>query len=175
MRIFSAGRSDPIQCFEPWMGALLCLKPSVPQFLLPLLRGGQRVFLFHDGFLPRILHPPRFGGVELDARLVFPGHRRVGINRLDRANIDARGAVNAIIGVDNHLVVQFVEAGDRADFDAIGEFTSLAFVSDDVSHKNLWQRFESRYWTVARRTMFAATGPAVKFAENTSPFAFGAI
>jgi hypothetical protein len=39
--------------------------------------------------------------------------------------------------VDDDLVIHFVEAGDGADFDAIGEFTSLTFVRDNVCHKSI--------------------------------------
>jgi len=39
------------------------------------------------------------------------------------------------------LLVQFVEAGNRADFHAIRELAALTFISDDVSHKKPLNEF----------------------------------
>ena len=36
--------------------------------------------------------------------------------------------------MNDHLVVHFVEARDRADFYAVGELTSVTFFGDDMGH-----------------------------------------
>jgi len=36
--------------------------------------------------------------------------------------------------VNDHLVVHFVEAGDRAYLHAVGELASVAFIGHDVRH-----------------------------------------
>src|SRR2546421_9713910 len=113
---------------------------SIPQFRFSLLGGGQRIFLFHDGVLSGILDPARLEGVELDARLIFRGHGRVGIDRFDRTHLHTRGAVDAVVRMDDHLALQFVKAGNWADFDAIGKFASLTFIRVDLSDKRLSKR-----------------------------------
>jgi hypothetical protein len=44
-------------------------------------------------------------------------------------------AIDAVLRVNDHLVVHFVEARDRADFYAVGKLASVTFFGDDMSHK----------------------------------------
>jgi len=50
-------------------------------------------------------------------------------------NVDARGAIDAFLGMDHELVVQFVKTGDRAYLNTVGELASVAFIGDDVGHE----------------------------------------
>jgi len=51
-----------------------------------------------------------------------------------RAYVDTGHAINAVIRVNDHLVVQFVEAGDGTHLHTVGELASVAFVGHDVGH-----------------------------------------
>ena len=50
-------------------------------------------------------------------------------------NLDACRAIDALIRVNDELVIQFVEAGDGAHFHAVGKLASVAFLGDDVGHR----------------------------------------
>jgi hypothetical protein len=52
------------------------------------------------------------------------------------AHLYAGHAIDAFIGMNDELGLHLVEARDRTHFDAIREFTSVAFFGDDVSHGN---------------------------------------
>jgi hypothetical protein len=108
---------------------------SITQLDLPLRSCRQRVFLFHDCLLPGILQAARFSGIDFGARL--KGIRKVcfGINRLDRTLGNASRAVDAIIRVDNQLIVHFIKAGHRADFRAIGELATSTLIGNNVGHR----------------------------------------
>ena len=47
-------------------------------------------------------------------------------------------AINALVRVNDHLVVHFVKARDRADLYTVGELASVTFFSDDVGHGIEW-------------------------------------
>jgi hypothetical protein len=76
----------------------------------------------------------RFAGIEFDVFLEISGNVPFGIDRFDGAFSDAGGAIDTILGMDHNLVVHFVEAGDRADFNTIRKFAVNAFAGNDVSH-----------------------------------------
>jgi hypothetical protein len=57
-----------------------------------------------------------------------------GVDRADRASWDASAAINALVGVNEELIVTFVDALDWANLDAGAVFGSDAGLSDDVSH-----------------------------------------
>jgi hypothetical protein len=43
-------------------------------------------------------------------------------------------AINAILRVNDHLVLEFIEAGDGTHLYTVGELTSVTFVGYDVRH-----------------------------------------
>jgi hypothetical protein len=107
---------------------------ALEQFLLvldlrPFVRIARRILAFNDLF-------PLLGqfGVERDELPLLDRHVVLGENGLDRAFGDAKGAVNALLRVDDQHVRAFVKAVDRADVDAIRVFALDAAFGDDVSH-----------------------------------------
>src|SRR5207248_4022533 len=54
--------------------------------------------------------------------------------------LDTCSTIDALIRVNDELVIQFVEAGDGAHFHAVGKLASVAFLGDDVGHwvRVLW-------------------------------------
>ena len=75
-----------------------------------------------------------FGRVEFGVRSKFSRQIRLGINGFDRALCHAGSAIDAVLRVDDQLIVHFVKASDRADLCAVGEFAPLAFVGNNMSH-----------------------------------------
>jgi len=61
--------------------------------------------------------------------------------------------------VDDQLTIELIKAGDRTDFNAIGEFAPLTFVGNDVSHNSLFLIQPDS--AVVQDTMFAPE-PTVK-------------
>jgi hypothetical protein len=51
-----------------------------------------------------------------------------------RAYVHTSHAINAIFRVNDHLVIQFVEAGDRTHLYTVGELASVTFIGHDVRH-----------------------------------------
>ena len=76
----------------------------------------------------------RLGRVELDVFREFRREIHLGIDGVDRADFYAGHAIDAVLRVNDHLILHFVEARDRADLYTVGEFASVTFVGDDVSH-----------------------------------------
>ena len=85
--------------------------------------------------MPGVFHSSGFGGIKFYVRLKFSRNVVFGVNGFDRTFCDASGAINAIVRVDDQLVFQFVKTTDWADFYAVSEPASVAFVCDDVWHK----------------------------------------
>lgn len=108
----------------------------IPKLGLSRFRGRQGVFLFDDGVVTGVLDAPGFGAIEFDGLLKIRGHVGLGINRLDGTFSDTSGAINAILGVNDQLVVHFVEAGYGTDFDTIGELAVLTFIGNDMGHSS---------------------------------------
>lgn len=75
-----------------------------------------------------------FGRIEFRIRLKFGRKIALGIDGFDGTFGDARGAIDAIFGMNDHLVIQFVKASDRANFHAIREFAVHAFTCNDMCH-----------------------------------------
>ena len=110
--------------------------PSVTEVLLPLLGGRKRLLLLGDRVLPRILHLPGLGRVELDA---FPKLGRdvpLEKDRLHRAYVDAGRAIDAVVGMDHELIVQFIETRHRTHLHAIGELAARAFLVTTCAIRN---------------------------------------
>jgi hypothetical protein len=53
---------------------------------------------------------------------------------VDRANLHAGHAINAVVGMNYDLGVHLVEARDGTDFYAVGEFASITFLGHNVGH-----------------------------------------
>jgi hypothetical protein len=51
-----------------------------------------------------------------------------------RANLHACHAIDAVVGMNHDLAIHFVEARDRTDFYAVGEFASVTFLGHNVGH-----------------------------------------
>jgi len=107
---------------------------SIAQLGFSLSGGRQRVLFLEDGRLARVLQPMGLRGVEFGARLVFRRHVRFGINGLHGTFRHTCSAVDAILRMNNELIIQFVEARHGTHFDAIGELTCLAFVGNNMGH-----------------------------------------
>ena len=76
----------------------------------------------------------RFGRIKFGVRGELARQVRLGINGFDRALRHASSAIDAVLRVDDQLIVQLVKAGDRADFGAIGKFAPPTFVGNNMSH-----------------------------------------
>ena len=70
--------------------------------------------------------------------MVFARDISFSINSLNRAFCDASRAIDTFLGMNHQLVVQFVEAGDRTDFHAIGELAPHTFTGNDMGHKQIY-------------------------------------
>ena len=107
---------------------------SITQGLFPIQRAGQSI-LFHGNRLrARVLYLVRLSRVELDVFREFRREVGLGIDGVHRAYLYACHAIDAVLRVNDHLVVHFVEAGDRADLYTVGELASVTFVGHDVGH-----------------------------------------
>ena len=94
--------------------------------------GGQRVPLLEQGGLSPVFHCSGPGRVQFAIGLEFSGNIVLGVDRLDRAFRDARGAIDAIIRMNYEAVLQLIEASDGTDLDAVGELAALTFARDDM-------------------------------------------
>jgi len=75
-----------------------------------------------------------FARIELGVRSEFCREIAFGIDGFDGAFGDAGGAIDAIFGMNDDLVVHFVKAGDRADFNAVSELAVHTFIRNDMCH-----------------------------------------
>src|SRR6266700_1753654 len=107
---------------------------SIAQSFLSLRGTGQRILAGCDCRRAGVLQLPGLNRVELDIFCEFWWKVVLLVDGMHRAHVYACHAINAVLRVNDHLVVQFVEARDRTYFDAVREFTSVAFFGDDVSH-----------------------------------------
>ena len=101
-----------------------------------MLGGGQRVFLLQDGGLPSIFDPSGLSEVKFDIGLEFGGDIPFSIDGFHRTFGHASGAINAIVRMNQQLIIEFVKTSDRADLHTISEFASDAFTGNDVCHIN---------------------------------------
>ena len=75
------------------------------------------------------------GGVELGVFGELWREISFRVDGVHGANLDACRAIDALIRVNDELVIQFVKAGDRAHLHAVGKLASVAFLGDDVGHR----------------------------------------
>jgi len=76
----------------------------------------------------------RLGCVELGVFGELGWEIGLGVDRVHGAHIDTGRAIDALLGMNYQLVVQFVKTGNRAHLHTIGELAASTFLSDDVGH-----------------------------------------
>jgi hypothetical protein len=111
------------------------LRPSIAQRFFPFLGAGQCFLLDRDRIAPGILYLLGLDSVELGVFSELWREISFRVDGVHGANLDACRAINALIRVNDELVIQFVEASDRAHLHAIGKLASVAFLGDDVGHR----------------------------------------
>ncbi len=122
------------------LSAALSGVPCTDSFVLEskfssfLRRRRQGSFALDYGLLPGVFCSPGFGGIKFYVRLEFSRNVVFGVNGFDGACRNASGAIDAINRIDDQLLFEFVKATHRADFHAISEPASVAFVGNDVWH-----------------------------------------
>src|SRR5207253_530398 len=107
---------------------------SIPQGLFSLYGSRQRILADCDCIRARVLQLPGLNCVELHIFREFRRNIRFRIDGVHRAYVHACHTINAILRVNNHLVLQFIEAGDGTHLDTVGELASATFVGHDVRH-----------------------------------------
>ena len=113
---------------------------SITQGLFSLEGGGQGILAGCDCRRARILQLLGLNRVELDVFREFWWKVLLLVDSVHRAYVHTCHAINAIVRVNDHLVVQFVEAGDGTHLHTVGELASGAFVGHDVGHGIAWLR-----------------------------------
>jgi hypothetical protein len=78
---------------------------SISQLSFSLFGGRQRVLLFNNRVVAGVFDTPSLQGIKFNGGLKFGGHIRFGIDGLDWAFSHTGGAINAILRVNNELVV----------------------------------------------------------------------
>jgi hypothetical protein len=109
---------------------------SVSQRCFPLGGGFKKRLRLHDGLVPRLLQSLALSGVEFDVRLLLTWDICFGVDGFHRAFRNAGGAINALVRMNDQLILQLVKTGHRADLYAVGEFAPLAFTGNDMFHNN---------------------------------------
>jgi hypothetical protein len=74
------------------------------------------------------------GRVEFDIFRELRRKIRLRIDGVHRAYIYTRHAINAVLRMNDHLLVHLVEARDGAYFYTVGELAFVTFIGDDVRH-----------------------------------------
>src|SRR5437899_675694 len=107
---------------------------SITQGRFSLGRGRQSIFAGCDRLRTRFLNLLRLDVVELDVLCEFRRKIHVGIDGMHGTYLYTCHAIDAFIRMNDHLVLHFVVARDRADFYTVGEITSVTFFVDDMGH-----------------------------------------
>jgi hypothetical protein len=115
-------------------------------------------------FLASRFEPVGFDRVELGRGRKVRRNIRIRIDSFHGADFDTGPAIDAFVGVDNDLILQLVKTGDGTDFDAIGEFASVTFVGNNMSHNlsfaiQFEQLSEICNWNFASRQMISHLRP----------------
>ena len=113
---------------------------SITQDLFSLRGAGQGILASCDCRRARVLQLLGLNRVELDIFREFWWKVLLLVDGVHRAYVHAGHAINAIIRVNDHLVVQFVEAGHGTHLHTVGELASGTFVGHDVGHGICWLR-----------------------------------
>ena len=107
---------------------------SISQRFFSIVRAGKSILAGGDCRRAGILDLVGLDGVEFDIFCVLRRNVCVRIDGVHRADLNACHAVDAVVGMNHHLVVHFVEARHRTDFYAVGEFASVTFLGHNVGH-----------------------------------------
>ena len=63
---------------------------------------------------------------------------RFGVDGVDRAFINASHAIDALLWVNEKLILHLIKAGDGAHRHAIGELAPHTFTGNDMGHKQIY-------------------------------------
>jgi hypothetical protein len=107
---------------------------SITQRFLSLRGSGQRILAGCDCLLARVLQLVGLNRIELNIFREFRRNIRFRIDGVYGAYVYTCHAINAVLWMNNHLVLQFVEASDRAHLHTIRELAGVTFVGHDVGH-----------------------------------------
>ena len=113
---------------------------SITQGLFSLHGTGQRILAGCDCRRARVLQLLGLNRVEVDIFREFWRKILLLVDGVHRAYVYACHTINAVIRVNDHLVVQFVEAGHGTHLHTVGEFAPGTFVGHDVGHGIAWLR-----------------------------------
>src|SRR5881628_2905252 len=97
------------------------LVASITKSRFSLVCGGQRIFAGRDCLPAGFLDLLRLDVIELDVLREFRRKIHVGIDGMHGTYLYTCHAIDAFIGMNDYLVLHFVEARDRADFYTVGE------------------------------------------------------
>jgi hypothetical protein len=128
-------RTDYTPCKSP-----SAVARSITQGLLSLRGGGQRFLADCDCLLARVLQLVGLIRIELNIFREFGRNVCFRVDGVHGAHVYTCHAINAILRVNDYLVVQFVKAGDRTHLHTIGELAPVAFVGHNVRHGFAWLR-----------------------------------
>src|SRR6267378_5450518 len=106
----------------------------VTQGRFSLVRARQRILASGDGLHARVFQLVSLGRVEFDIFRELGRKVRLLIDGVDGTYVYTCHAINAVLRVNDHLVVHFVEAGDRTHLHTVGELASVTFIGDDMRH-----------------------------------------
>ena len=116
------------------MGQSLRILRSIAQRFFSIICGRQSILADCDCRRAGVLDLVGFDGVELDVFCVFRRNVCVRVDGVHGADLNACHAIDAVVGVNHHLVFHFVKARDRADFYAVGELAAVTFLGHNVGH-----------------------------------------
>ena len=97
---------------------------------LKFLGIGRRFFLLRD-------IGPAFGVLRIQLKPFLQPRLGVRLDSFGRAFRFADTAIDALIRMNDEHILAFIEAIDRANFNAVGIFAFNAGIVDDVSHPGL--------------------------------------
>src|SRR5207248_4765578 len=117
---------------------------SVAEGLFALRGRRQRVLADCDCFRARVFKLPGLDCVKLHIFREFRRQVRLRIDGVHWAHVHTRHAINAILRVNDHLVLQFIETSDRTHLYTVGELAAATFVSHNVRHGIMWLRIARR-------------------------------
>ena len=79
----------------------------------------------------------RFGGIKFGVGLKLAREIGFGIDRFHGTFSHASRAIDAILRMNDQLIVDLIKASHRTNFSTIRELASPAFIGNNVSHKFL--------------------------------------
>ena len=149
---------------QPRGGDSVALTGFSREVLLELAFFAVVLFRFrHRVALDRDVRPDG-GEFGIDLQPLFHARFGIRLDGLGRTFRFANAAIYAFVRMDDEEVLAFIEAIDRANFDAVGVFAANAIVSHDIGHAALQfkgpvQRGGSQ---INRRQLFRTSGNGFK-------------